>query len=72
MQGGPVCDASPTNAPCMVLIGWDVVDRATDTIEDHVALNSDMAGLRGYVETVERGYEDTRWELERVYRIDHP
>lgn len=56
----------------MVLLGWDVVDRATDTVEDFVALTEELVDLPGYVEQVERGYDETRWQLERVYRITYP
>lgn len=61
----------PCERVSAVLIGWDVVDTSTDTVEDFVALSPDLVALRGYVDAVERGYETTRWHLERVLRIEH-
>lgn len=55
--------------PKMMLLGWDVVDRATDTVDEFVALSDDQRHQPGYVEAVERGYETSQWTLERVYLI---
>lgn len=47
-------------------IGWDVRHRATDALDDFVPLSPEQAALPGYVEHIERGYEDSPWQLERV------
>lgn len=50
------------------LIGLDIVDRKTREQDTHIEFTPDEVALPGYVESVERGYENTRWEALRVWR----
>lgn len=64
-------ETAPDNSPeTVVFLGWDVVDRATDAVEQFVAVNRRDAANPRYIEAVERGYRSSRWTLERVYLIE--
>lgn len=60
--------AERNEVPVRDLAGLEIVNRETGEVEGYTTFSSGELGLPGYLESVERGYEDSKWFTRRVSR----